>query len=474
MLANSMTFNRKIIAFVSVFIIVTGTLSPGKGWAITVREEEELSREYLKIIFKHFEVIDNSIIVNYVNSIGNKIVATLPPQPFKYRFYIIKKSDYNAFASPAGHIFIFSGLFAALENEDELAGIIAHEISHVVCRHISQQIERSKKIGVATLAGVAAGILLGAGGAGEAANAVVVGSMAAGQSIALKYSREDETQADQLGLDSMARAGYNGKGLVSVLNKLRNKQWFGENEIPSYLMTHPTSKERMAFIDTWLEQHSPPESNVDPYIFDRAHTWIVAETGDEDAAVKKFETAIREQPSNPMAHYGYALILARKGSRENAVDHIKQALAYRPFDPYILNDLGRLYFLEGDYTKAFNVLKGTVSISKDNPECLFYLGRTQMELGRLIEAATTFEELVRLKPDYKQTFYYLGQTYGKIGKLGDAHYNLGIYYDKKEDYKNAQFHLNRALEHTNDPGKRASIEEMLEKIQKKIKSPQKH
>ncbi len=468
-----MKISRKIIAVVAAVIVVTGVLAPAKGWSITVQQEEELSREYLKIIFTHFELIDNPIIVNYVNSIGNKIVATLPPQPFKYHFYVIKKNEYNAFASPAGHIFLFSGLFAALENEDELAGIIAHEISHVVCRHISQQIERSKKIGMATLAGVAAGILLGAGGAGEAANAVAVGSVAAGQSIALKYSREDETQADQLGLDSMTRAGYNGKGLISVLNKLRSKQWFGENEIPSYIMTHPTSKERMAFIDTWLEQNSPPESSVDPYIFDQAHTWLVAVTGDEDAAVKKFETAVREHPSNPLAHYGYALILARKGSRKDAVDHIKQALAYRPFDPYILTDLGKLYFLEGEYTEALSVLKGTVSIAKDNPECLFYLGRTQMELGRPTEAATVFEDLVRLKPDYEQTFYYLGQTYGKIGKLGDAHYNLGIYYDKKRDYKNARFHLNRALEHTSDPSKRTAIEEMLEKIQKKIKSPQK-
>ena len=467
-----MKIKRKTIAFVSAIIIVAGIFSPGKGWAITVQEEEELSREYLNIIFKHFEVIDNPIIVDYVNSIGNKIVATLPPQPFKYHFYIIKQNDYNAFASPAGHIFLFSGLFTALDNEDELAGIIAHEISHVVCRHISQQIERSKKIGMATLAGVAAGILLGVGGAGEAANAVAVGSMAAGQSIALKYSREDEMQADQLGLDCMTRAGYNGKGLISVLNKLRNKQWFGENEIPSYIMTHPTSKERMAFIDTWLEQHSPHESSKDPYIFDRAHTWLVAEKGDEDAAIKKFETAIRENASSPLGHYGYGLVLARKGSRKEAVDQIKQALVYRAFDPYILTDLGRLYFLEGNYTEALNVLKGTASISKNNPECLFYLGRTQMEIGRLMEAAITFEDLVRLKPDYEQTFYYLGQTYGKIGKLGDAHYNLGIYYDKKEDFKNAQFHLNRALEHTDDPSKKATIEDMLEEIQKKIKSSQ--
>ena len=471
-LANDMKFKRKTIVLASIFIIVAGIFSPGKGWAITVQQEEELSREFLKVIDKHFELIDDPIIVNYLNNIGNKIIATLPPQPFKYQFYIIKQDDYNAFASPAGHIFFNSGLLMALENEEELAGIVAHEIAHVVSRHISRNIERSKKIGMLTLAGVAAGILLGAGGAAEAANAVTVGSVAAGQSIALKYSREDESQADQLGLDCMARAGYHGKGLISVLNKLRSKQWFGENEIPSYLMTHPTSKERMAFIDTWLEQNEFAAPNIDPYEFDRAHSWLIAMHGDESEAFKKFQEDVKKDSSNPLGHYGYGLVLARSGNRKDAVDHLKEALVHRVFDPYILKDLGRVYFLEGRYTEASNVLKGTANIAKNDPECLFYLGRAQMELGHLAEAATIFEDLVSLRPDYEQTFYYLGQTYGKMGKLGDAHYHLGIYYNKKKNFQNALFHLNRALEKTDDPSKKATIENMLEKIQKKIKSSQ--
>ena len=467
-----MKFNRKIIVWVSIFLITACIFSPGKVLGITVQEEEDLSREFMNVILKHFELIQDPIIVNYLNEIGEKIIATLPPQPFKYHFYVIKQDDYNAFASPAGHIFIFSGLLAALENEEELAGILSHEIAHVVCRHISQNIERSQKIGMATLAGVAAGILLGAGGAAEAANAVAVGSVAAGQSIALKYSREDESQADQLGLDCMTRAGYRGSGLISVLKKLRSKQWFGENEVPSYLLTHPTSNERMAFIDTWLEQNKHPVPDIDPYKFDRAHTWLVAVKGDESSALKKFEADVRENPSNPLGHYGYGLILARTGNRKDAADNLKKALVQRAFDPYILKDLGRLYFLDGRYTEALNVLEGTRSIAANDPECLFYLGRTHMELERLAEAAKIFEDLISLKPDYEQAFYFLGQTYGKMGNLEDAHYNLGIYYNKKANFKNALFHLNRALEKTNDASRKTAIEEMLKEIQKKIKSSQ--
>ena len=216
----------------SACIVIVSIISPERALGITVQQERELSREVMKVVLTHFELIKDPLIVNYVNDIGNKILSVLPPQPFTYRFYVVKDDVYNAFATPAGNIFINSGLLMAMENEEELAGIIAHEIAHVVCRHISQKIERSKKIGIATLAGIAAGIFLGAGGAATAANAVTFGSIAAGQSIALVYSREDETQADQIGLDSLALAGYSSKGLTSVLTKIQASSGSDQTRVP--------------------------------------------------------------------------------------------------------------------------------------------------------------------------------------------------------------------------------------------------
>ena len=167
-----------------------------------------MSHQMLAMIHKYFDIVDDPVVVTYVNKIGDRILSALPQQPFKYHFYVIKEDVYNAFATPAGHIFVYSGLLEAMDEEEELAGILGHEIAHVYCRHISEKIERSKKIGLATLAGIAAGVLLGAGGAGEVGSAVTMGSMAAGQSAELSYSRENETQADQVGLKFITEAGY--------------------------------------------------------------------------------------------------------------------------------------------------------------------------------------------------------------------------------------------------------------------------
>jgi len=462
-----MKFFEKMTLLWVALIIMGSTLSPQSAFGITLQEEEELSREFIKVVLTHYEIIDDPLIVNYVNEVGNKIISVLPPQPFSYHFYVIKEDVYNAFAIPAGHIFINSGLFEAMESEEELAGILSHEIAHVVCRHISKKIERAQKINMATLAGVAAGMLLGAAGGGAAASAVTMGSMAAGQSMNLAYSREDERQADQIGLHIERKAGYNGEGLMDVLEKIRSKRWFDTNQIPSYLQTHPGAEERMAYIDTWLEKHKEKTAPTDPYNFERAHTRLVAVYGDKSTALTRFKSAVKRNPDNPLTHYGYGLVLEREGDHKAAVEQLKAALGKRAFDPFILKDLGLIYFNDGQYEEAFRILEGAASIISNDPEILFYLGRTQVELGRLMDAVATFEALISKKYNYPRAFYFLGETYGKLGKIGDAHYNLGIYYEKKGDLKNAAFHLKKGLEHMDDPGKRAVIENMLKDIKGK-------
>lgn len=451
---------EKFLAICLCLAVLTNGFFPPGAAGITIKEEEELSREFMKVVLTHFPLIEDSIIVDYVNRIGKKIVSRLPRQPFNYRFYVLKDDTYNAFASPAGHIFINSGLLMAMEREEELAGIVSHEVAHVYARHISQKIDRSQKIGMATLAGIALGVFLGTGGASTAANAVTMGSIAAGQSLALAYSREDESEADRVGLDILNQSGYSAEGLLIILKKIRGRQWFGSDQVPTYLQTHPATEDRMAYIDTWIERQEKKPERVDSYDFDRSRVWLFAVHGDESAALNRFSAEVNNDPENPLWHYGYGLALARTGNRSEAVDHLKKALEKRAFDAYILKDLGRVYYLDGRYSEALSILVASGGAAAD-PEGLFYLGRTQMEMDRLKDAAATFEKLIAAHPDYSQAYYSLGQVCGRLGRMSDAHYNLGVYYQRTSSFKNAVFHLKKALETTQDPEKKAKIEEML-------------
>ena len=368
---------KKNIAGLMALAFLSGLLSPPVATGITIKEEEDLAREFLRYVTLQLDIIDDPIIVEYVNSVGKKILAKVPSQPFPYHFYVVKQDVYNAFATPAGHVFIYSGLMAAMDNEDELAGILAHEISHVTCRHISQKIERSKLISIATLAGVAAGMLLGVAGGGQAAGALTMGSVAAGQSASLSFSRENEIQADQVGMVYLTEAGYTGVGLLSVLNKIRAKQWYGSDQVPTYLMTHPAVEDRLAYIDTYLVSRKKDNKTIQPVnteAFRLVHARLLALYGDEKVALSTFETALKSDTADAITYYGYGLALARAGKNEQAVTALKKALETDAFNPIFLAGLGRVYFLDRRYQEALTTLASALSLNPQEPEALFFLG----------------------------------------------------------------------------------------------------
>lgn len=450
------------IGFLLMVLIVTPV--PDTAFSITVKQEKELSKEFLKLIFSQVELIEEPFLNEYVNNLGQKILSGLPPQPFSYRFYVVKNDVYNAFATPAGHIFIYSGLIEAMETEEELAGILAHEIAHVVCRHISQNIERGKKLKLATLAGIIAGIFVGSRQSGEAGKAIMAGTMATGQTLALAYSRDDEMQADKLALDYLKKAGYKPDGLMTILYKIRGKHWFND-KIPSYLMTHPAVDDRIAYIDTWRNSPKNKKKNsVKPDRFNLIHTRLVARYGDESVALKEFQQAVKKKNPDVMAHYGYGMILDRIGKRKESIPHFKKALERKAFSPQILTDLGRAFLLQGRYDDSLNTLKSAISISPQNPETLFYFGRIHYELGDFKQAESALNQCIKITPGYKPAYYYLGKTLGKMGKLGEAHVNLGLFYYKKRKYKTARVQFVKALEKIEDRNKREKIEKILKSI----------
>ncbi|GBC64097.1 peptidase M48 Ste24p [Desulfonema ishimotonii] len=460
---------KKLTGLCMVFLLAGQICFPQNAQGISIREEEDLGREFMKIATKKYRYIRDPLITDYVNGVGHKLLATMPAQPFPYRFFVIRQDVFNAFAGPAGNIFVNSGLIEAMENEDELAGILAHEIIHVKARHISQKIERSSKMGLASLAGLVAGVFLGVGGAGAAAQAVTVGSMAATQSASLAYSRQDEMQADELGIQYLTRAGYNGEGLLTVLRKIRDTQWYGTDQVPSYLMTHPAVEDRIAYLDTWIEGHPrPPKKNAaDKDRFRQIHTRLVAAYGDKEMALRKMTVALEKSPDNPLYNHGYGIALARNDNPKEGIIYVKKALQACPLDPCLLKDLGEIYFMDGQYKNAHAALEGSIGILPDDYETLFLLGRTRLELGMFTDAARAFERLLEKKPKYSQARYHLGEAYGKEGKLGDAHYHLGIYYRDRGEFRNAVFHLRQVLKYSNDPARKDEAEEMLSGLRTK-------
>ena len=459
---------KKILLIVVIFLLFASN-----AYSITIKEEEKLAKDYLKIISKYFKVIDDPLVTTYINILGNSIVKKLTKTNFKYKFYVIKESSYNAFAIAGGHIFVHSGLINGLSNEEELAGILAHEVSHVNLRHVSKSIERSKNMTIAQLTAIAAAILLGSQGSGEASAALLYGSVAAMQSISTVYSREHEREADKKGLITLVNAGYHPKGLMLALKLMRSKQWF--SEIPSYFKTHPNIDERLAYIASYIDSNKgaldllKKKSNRN---FERFKNKISGSFENSEIAVKRYSQKIATDPNNTFLNYGYGLALYRTGNKDKAIIHLKKALTRNPFDPHILKEIGIIYYKSGDYQKALPPISGAVSINKFDMEGRFYLGEIYKKTGKLSRAANIFEDILKIRRYYTKALYSLGETYGKLGNYPEAYFYLGLHGFKTGKYKTSLFHLKKALNSHNDPKKIEEIKSTIKKVEEALKIDQ--
>lgn len=203
----------------------------------------------------------------YVNAVGQKVVdnSRASQGPYQYQFHVLADPQtVNAFALPGGQIFITAGLFAKLQNEAQLAGVLGHEVAHVVGRHAAEHMAKGQ-LGqlLVGAAGVAASDQMGSGQA-----AAAVASMVA-QLTMLKYGRTDELEADQLGVIFMSEAGYDPRAMIGVMDILENASG-GSARAPSWLQSHPDPGNRRARIQQIItEQFSTgaPDNSGDPMQF---------------------------------------------------------------------------------------------------------------------------------------------------------------------------------------------------------------
>jgi predicted Zn-dependent protease len=457
--------------FASVFLWVNA--KPANVMGMSIEEEKELGRNYLVELKQQVELVDDGFVEEYINDLGNYLAKSLETKPFNFNFYVIADNQVNAFATPGGHIFIYTGLIELMENIDELTGVMCHEIAHVSLRHISDRIKKAKMVGLATMAGVLAGAMIG----GEAADAIITGSMAAGQQKMLSYSREDERQADQMGFRYANKAGFDPSAMISVLTKLQQDRW-GMNEVPPYLLTHPLGPERMSNIAALLGSYPPVLELKEATeslrrLFPLFKTILRGKYLYAHEAEQLFRTELEKDPDSTLAHLGLALVLKRRTEYDRAIDHFLMALDGLPDPLPVLRYLSETYQLKRQDREAIKVLEKALTLNHETDKTsLFLLANSYQNLEQYPRAADIYERLACMDPVKDEVFYNLGMTYGKEGKLGLAHYNFGIYHKRLNQIGESKFHFQKAKELAGDDSVlQQKIKQAMEEIEKKKPAP---
>jgi Zn-dependent protease with chaperone function len=217
------------------------------GWNLFSKEQDvQLGREAAQQVEQQMPVVRDAQLNDYVRRIGEKLTASAKADKYPYTFKVVNDPSINAFALPGGPTYVNTGLLKAVENEAQLAGVMAHEIAHVALRHGTNQ---ASKANILQIPAMIAGAAVGGGGLLGQLAQMGVGLGLNG--VLLKYSRDAESQADLLGAQLMAQAGYNPLEMARFFEKLQAQG--GGSRAPSWFSSHPDPGNRMKKIQEEIQ-----------------------------------------------------------------------------------------------------------------------------------------------------------------------------------------------------------------------------
>jgi predicted Zn-dependent protease len=434
---------RIVFLLFTVFCLIGGLIKT--SWALTTEEEKKLGKRILLQMERNVKWMRDPALQAYVDKIGHSIVKEIGSTPFDFKFYLVMGTEPNAYAIPGGHIFLTSGLILLAENDQEVAGVMSHEIAHVTGRHLSQLLDRSKGLNIASLGAAIAAVLLGGGG--TASQAIATTAMATSEAFTLKYTRENETDADQNGLRLLVRAGYDPEGMITFLNKIYKNSLISSPKIPPYLSTHPAIEDRIAFLQNLLHNGPRPQG---PFRvvgnLRRIQTKVFVEEKEPHLAVNYFESMVKTNPRDVEALFGLGLSLQKMGRLDRSLDAFQAATSIVPEDPDLLREMGIVYFLSGKMDESLQTFKKLRELRQNDLLGNYYMGKVYQEQGKFEQALSLFHEVHKQMPESADVALSLGSAYGRTGQKGLSHFYFGKHFKLKREMNNALLHFRTCLE----------------------------
>lgn len=278
--------------------------------ALSKNEEAKIGRAIMQQIRASGELVEDPQITEYINEVGHRLAAQANIDGnHEFSFFVIDNSAINAFALPGGFIGVHTGLLEATRNEDELAGVLAHEVAHVTQRHLARRIHATQRQSILSTAIMLGAILAGA--VGGASSDALQGAIAISQGSAaqqqINFTRSNEYEADRVGISSLAAAGFDPQGMGSFFEVLsRGTITPTEHRVPEFLRTHPVSSARISEARGRARSYAPVHT-ADSITYGVARTRIiVADQKTPEAAVAYFEREPYEYQSD-VERYGRAI-----------------------------------------------------------------------------------------------------------------------------------------------------------------------
>ena len=332
---------------------------------LSKNDEAQIGAAIMRRINASGTVVKDPQVVEYVNEIGHRVAAHANNGDYKFTFFVVDDPSINAFALPGGYIGVHTGLLEATRNENELAGVLAHEIAHVTQRHIARAVTANKRQSLLSTAVMLGAMIAGALGGldGDAMQGAIAMAQGASAQAQINFTRTHEHEADRIGMSALANAGFNPDGMASFFEVISRSGGPAESRVPEFLRTHPVSSSRIAEARARARSYPPVRTE------DSVNYGITTAR----LAVARFD-----QPSD-------AVELLDRQRSDYQTDRWRYALAVA-------------YQADDQYWKALRIFE---ELNNKEPEVIAYhigLAQAQVELEQLDEATETFERALELFP----------------------------------------------------------------------------
>ena len=447
-----------------LFPALTTVLCVGPAWAIapddlpdigspaeatiSIDEEYRIGLSVLREYRNADQILEDPEVTQYIDTLGHRLSSAAQDGKHRFQFVVVKDPAINAFAVPGGFIFVNSGLLLATQNESELAGVLAHEISHVTQRHIIRSLLEQRKSTMASTAAILAAILLGAttGAGSDAALAGIAGAQTLALAQQMSFSRDMESEADRVGMGVLSRAGFDPNGMPDFFEVIARQSGGGEANIPAIVLSHPVTSDRIAEARARVAE-LPPHKATDSVSYAIARERIRVLTTPAGESALSYYTAKQKlgTPLNAADDYGKAIALMQGGDPTHAVPLLKNLAEHNETIAQYWTALGQAQAAAGDKTGSLATFERAMKLfPRDVPTTVRYADAL-VKFGNPALAHKVLLDLFNVVEPTPAQVRHLAIIANAANDVGDAYYYMCEYHVMSGDLALAVNQLQLAL-----------------------------
>jgi predicted Zn-dependent protease len=406
---------------------------------ISLDQEYALGQSFLRALRAQAPLLSDPLMQDYLERLIYLLASHSNLVDRRITVAIINDPTINAFAVPGGIIGVNLGLFLNAESESEISAILAHEIAHISQRHFARRTEASRKASVASMVGLLAGVVLLTTTGSDAGIAAIQASRGLSQSELLRYSRGREKEADLIGIDTLAAAGFDPNAMAYMFERLNRAKRFSGRDIPEFLLTHPVTRNRIA--DSYAKSTQLPKTDIETsldYQLMRVRAVVLSSKSPASAIVQMRALANDADPvKQTAAKYGLALAQMRSGAFDASMQNLlglqfdypgKLAFAYAEAE---------LHLEATRYEDARDVLEGALRVTPGNYPLSMLYADALIKSANPEKAAEILGSLSSERPQDHLVWYHLAEAQGLADNIVGVHEARAEYFVRVGNFDQA-------------------------------------